>query len=77
MYYFFFDWNDPIIDKALHIVCIDKLKNQGYADMGDLFAPKHTKSYYRDALDERHSILADLYRKPTNNKGQMLEVWAD
>ena len=77
MYYFFFDWNDPIIDKALHIVCIDKLKNQGYADMGDLFAPKHTKVYYRDALDERHSILADLYRKPTNNKGQMLEVWAD
>ena len=77
MFFFFFDRIDPVIEKALKMICIDKLENQGYADISDVFSRKHAKSFYEDELNARGSVLANLYRKSTNNKEQMLEVWSE
>ena len=76
-FFFFFDRIDPVIEKALKMICIDKLENQGYADISDMFSRKHTKSFYEDELNARGSIFATLYKKSTNNKEQMSEVWSE
>lgn len=76
-FFFFFDRIDPILEKALKMICIDKLEDQGYADISDMFSRKHTKSFYEDELNARGSIFATLYKKSTNNKEQMSEVWSE
>lgn len=76
-FFFFFDRIDPIFEKALKMICIDKLEDQGYADMSDVFSRKHTKSFYEDELNARGSIFATLYKKSTNDKEQMSEVWSE
>ena len=57
------------------MVCIDKLNNQGYVDMGEFWGKGYSKLYYEEQLEKMGSVIAELYKKPMKYQEMMKKEW--
>ena len=63
-FFYYYDEVDPLVAKAFHIVCDEKLINDGYCDISEYITARKSKDDFLSELQKEKSPLVSLYRKP-------------
>ena len=76
-FFYYYDEVDPLVAKAFHIVCDEKLINDGYCDISEYITARKSKDDFLSELQKEKSPLVSLYRKPYPKYNNAKDLWYD
>lgn len=76
-FFYYYDDVDPLVAKAFHLVCDEKLISDGYCDMSDYIYARINKDVFLANLQQEGSPLTSLYRKAYPKYNTAKSLWYD